>query len=197
VTVWVLGSAHGHGPDRIAQVLGRNPFPGADQRVPGPFPHIRQVHGVDPVGHVAHAAQILPLHPGRASTRLDLARFVDRTDRQAPPPPGRTRSSRHHPASGNSLLLDQGSRRHPPHGQVRSSNARPIGVTRTLYEVAAIWRPGPRRSRQVGPAAWPAAPDRAEGTAPARTVTVPCTKRTPRCVAMPLPWGLAYRHWGA
>ena len=67
---------------------GRDPFPGADQRVPGAFPHIRQVHGVDPVGHLAHAAQVLPFHAGGAGAGLDLAGFVDRADRQAAPPPG-------------------------------------------------------------------------------------------------------------
>jgi hypothetical protein len=69
-------------------VLGGDPFPGADQRVPGAFPHIRQVHGVDPVGHLAHAAQVLPLHPGGAASGLELAGFVDRADGQAAPPPG-------------------------------------------------------------------------------------------------------------
>ena len=61
--------AHGRRRHRIADVLGRDPFPGADQRVPGAFPHIRQVHGVDPVGHLAHAAQVLPLDAGRAGCR--------------------------------------------------------------------------------------------------------------------------------
>jgi len=52
------------------------------------FPHVRQVHSVDPVGHLAHAAQVLPLHPGRAGAGLDLPGFVERADRQAAPPPG-------------------------------------------------------------------------------------------------------------
>ena len=30
---------------------------------PGALPHIRQVHGIDPVGHLAHAAQVLPFEP--------------------------------------------------------------------------------------------------------------------------------------
>ena len=76
---------------RITDLPGRDPFAGADQRVPGAFPHIGQVHGVDPVGHLAHAAQVLPLHPGRAGARLDLAGFVDRADRQPAAPPGLTR----------------------------------------------------------------------------------------------------------
>src|SRR5215467_8332916 len=42
---------------------GRDPFRGADQRVPGAFPRIRQVHGVDVVGYHAHAAQVLPFTP--------------------------------------------------------------------------------------------------------------------------------------
>ena len=67
---------------------GGDPFPGADQRVPGAFPYIYQVHGVDSVGHLARAAQVLPLHPRGAASGLDLAGFVDRADGQAAPPPG-------------------------------------------------------------------------------------------------------------
>ena len=44
-------------------MLGRDPFPRADQRVPGAFPHVRQVHGIDPVGHLADTAQVLRLTP--------------------------------------------------------------------------------------------------------------------------------------
>jgi DDE superfamily endonuclease len=54
------------GLDRVIDVGGGDPFPGADQRVPGAFPHIGQVHGVDPVGDLAHAAEILPYDAGAA-----------------------------------------------------------------------------------------------------------------------------------
>jgi hypothetical protein len=36
--------AHGQGSHRVIDVLGRAPFPRADQRVRGAFPHKRQVH---------------------------------------------------------------------------------------------------------------------------------------------------------
>ena len=44
------------GLDRVGDLLGRDPLAGADQCVPGAFPHVGQVHGVDPVRH-------LPAHP--------------------------------------------------------------------------------------------------------------------------------------
>ena len=56
--------AHGRRRRPITDVGGRDPLPGADQRVPGAFPRIGQVHGVDAVGHLAHAAQVLPFHAG-------------------------------------------------------------------------------------------------------------------------------------
>jgi hypothetical protein len=40
-------------------------------------------HGVDAVGHLAHAAQVLPLDAGGSGAGLDLAGFIDRADRQA------------------------------------------------------------------------------------------------------------------
>ena len=64
------------------------PLPGADQRMPGMFAHIRQVHGVDPVGDLARAAQVLPLHAGRRVALLLLARLIQRPDHQAAPPAG-------------------------------------------------------------------------------------------------------------
>ena len=87
----LLRQAHDRRCHRVAEVGGRDPLPGADQRVPGAFPHVRQVHGVDPVGHLAHAAQVLPLHPGGAGARLDLPGLVDRADRQAAAPAGLAR----------------------------------------------------------------------------------------------------------
>ena len=50
--------------------------------------HIGQVHGVDPVGDLARAAQVLPLDAGRGSARLLLAGLIQRPDHQAAPPAG-------------------------------------------------------------------------------------------------------------
>jgi hypothetical protein len=83
-----IRQAHDSGLDRIIDVGGRNPFPGADQRVPGAFPDVGQVRGVDAVGHLARAAQVLPFHAGRQLTGLDLAGFIDRADRQPARPAG-------------------------------------------------------------------------------------------------------------
>ena len=49
--------------------------------------HIRQVHGIDPVGDLARAPQVLPLDTGRGDARLFLTRLVQRPDHQAAPPP--------------------------------------------------------------------------------------------------------------
>jgi hypothetical protein len=76
-----LRHAHDRRFHRITDVLGRDPFPRADQRVPGAFPHMGQVHGIDPVGHLADAAQVLPLYPGGQPARLDLAATVSHTAR--------------------------------------------------------------------------------------------------------------------
>jgi hypothetical protein len=57
---------HDQGLDRVLDMLLQDPLPGADQRVPGPGPHIRQADRVDPVCHPARAPHVLPLHPGRA-----------------------------------------------------------------------------------------------------------------------------------
>jgi hypothetical protein len=48
-------------PMCLAGIHSRAPI---SERVPGAFPHVRQVHSVDPVGHLAHAAQVLPLDAG-------------------------------------------------------------------------------------------------------------------------------------
>ncbi len=37
---------HDQGLDRVLDVLLRDPLPGADQRVPGPGPHVRQAAGL-------------------------------------------------------------------------------------------------------------------------------------------------------
>jgi len=62
----VVWQAHDQRLHRVLEVLGRYPLPGADQRVPGLLPHIRQVHHSDPVRHLAHTPQVLPLTPAVA-----------------------------------------------------------------------------------------------------------------------------------
>jgi len=66
--------------------------------MPGALPHIRQVHGGDPAGHLAYTPQVLPLDAGRGGALLDLAGFIDRPDPQAPSaarPAGRLIQARH------------------------------------------------------------------------------------------------------
>jgi hypothetical protein len=70
---------------RVPDLSGRHPLPGADQRMPGPPAHIRQVHGSDAVGDLAHAPQVLPFHARRHAALLDLAGLIDRPGPQAPP----------------------------------------------------------------------------------------------------------------
>ena len=72
---------------RVLDVLAGNPLPGADQRVPGPLPHVGQVHGVDPVGHPARAPQVLAFDSRRGLAGLFLPGLVDRADHQPAPPP--------------------------------------------------------------------------------------------------------------
>ena len=50
---------------RVLDLGAGYPLPGADQRMPGMFAHIGQVHGVDAVGDPARAAQVLPLDASR------------------------------------------------------------------------------------------------------------------------------------
>ena len=77
---------HEQGLRRVLEVLAGDPLPGADQRVPGPFPHVRQVHRVDPVGHPARAPQVLPFHARGGLAGLFLPGLVDRPDHQAAAP---------------------------------------------------------------------------------------------------------------
>ena len=81
--------AHGQGLHRIVDVLGRYPLAGADQRVPGLFPHVRQVHGVDPVGHPARASHVLAFDSRGRLAGFLLPGLVDRCDHQAAAPGGR------------------------------------------------------------------------------------------------------------
>jgi hypothetical protein len=69
---------------RVLDLLGRDPLPGADQRVPGALAHIRQVHRGDAVGDLAHAPQVVAFHTRRHGALLDLAGLIDRPDPQAP-----------------------------------------------------------------------------------------------------------------
>ncbi len=78
---------HEPGPGRITDVLSRDPLPGADRRVPGLFPDVRQVHRVNAVRHPARAAQVLPLHPRGGRALLFLPGLVDRPDHQVPAAP--------------------------------------------------------------------------------------------------------------
>ena len=64
--------------------------------MPGPLPHIRQVHRGDPIGHLAHTPQVVALDTGRGSALLDLAGLIQRPELQArrrpagrPPHPAR------------------------------------------------------------------------------------------------------------
>ena len=61
----VQGQAGNQRLHRVGDVLSRDPLPGSDQRVPGPFPHVGQVHRVDPVRYPPGAAHVLAFHPGR------------------------------------------------------------------------------------------------------------------------------------
>ena len=104
----VQRQAHDQGPHRVLDVGGRNPLPGADQRVPGMLAHVGQVDGVDPVSHLARAAQVLPLHPGRGGAGLLLPSLIQRPDHQAALPPG--------PAGS---LVQPGDREPPDHAHRR------------------------------------------------------------------------------
>jgi hypothetical protein len=81
------------------------------------------VHGVDPVGDLAGAAQVLPLHAGRGSARLLLAGLIQRPD--------------HHPAAtaparGPGQARD-GEPAHHPHRRVRVPHGpaeQPLGLIR-------------------------------------------------------------------
>ena len=88
----VQRQAHEQGLHRVLDVLAGDPLAGADQRVPGLFPHVGQVDGVDPVGHLPRAPQVLPLDPAGGLASLLLPGLVDRPDHQAAAPfpaPGR------------------------------------------------------------------------------------------------------------
>jgi hypothetical protein len=107
----ILRQAHDQRLHRIGEVLGGDPLPGADQRMPGPLAHIRQMHRGDPVGHLAHTPHVMPLDAGGGRALLDLAGLIDRPDPQPPPParpagrliqPGH-REIAHHPHRGDGV----------------------------------------------------------------------------------------------
>ena len=79
---------------------GRDPLPGADQRMPGMLADVGQVHGIDPVGDLPGAAQVLPLDPGRGRAGLLLAGLIQRPDHQLAPAAGR-RAAPARPATAN------------------------------------------------------------------------------------------------
>ena len=64
----VWRQAHDQAAHRVIELGGRYPLPGADQRVPGVLPHIRQVHSGNPVSHLAHAPQNWRWTPARHIT---------------------------------------------------------------------------------------------------------------------------------
>ena len=80
------GSARDQGLHRVGDVLGRDPLPGPDQRVPGFLPHVGQVHRLHPVRDPPRAAHVLALRARRASALLLLPRLVQRPDRHPPAP---------------------------------------------------------------------------------------------------------------
>lgn len=75
------GQPHRSGPYRVGDVLGGDPLPGADQGVPGLFPHVGQVHSVDAVGDPSGAAHVLAFDPGGRRALFLPAGLVQGTDR--------------------------------------------------------------------------------------------------------------------
>jgi hypothetical protein len=77
-------------------------MPGADQRVAGLLPDVRQVHGVDPVLHPAGTPHVLPLDAAGGLAFLLLTGLIQRPDPHGPPPAGPPggliQASHHEPA---------------------------------------------------------------------------------------------------
>jgi hypothetical protein len=99
---------HEQGLHRVGDVLAGDPLPGADQRMPDSFPHVGQVHGVDPVGHLPRAPQVLALDSRRSFPGLFLPGLVDRADHHPAPPPRRLpqalgREPAHHAHRGGGI----------------------------------------------------------------------------------------------
>ena len=140
---------HDQGLHRVGDVLAGDPLPGADQRVPGPLPHVGQVHGVDPVGHLPRAPQVLALDSRGGLAGLFLPGLIDRADHQArpasraalppparPPRTGAPRSSRRRcPSSRDSAAAGSGP----------ASGPRRAGRCSTRSPGAARW-PAPTRT---------------------------------------------------
>ena len=116
--------AHEQGLHRVVEVFTGYPLAGAEQRVPGLFPHVRQVHGVDPVRDAARAPQVLPFHSRGGFAGLFLPGLVDRADHQAAAPAA---------APGGLLQPGHGE---PAHHRHRSEGVRagvieqPLGLVR-------------------------------------------------------------------
>jgi hypothetical protein len=88
----VQGQLGDPGFHRLADVPGGDSLVCPGQRVPSLFPHVSQVHRVQPVRDPARAAHVLPLYPGRRPALLGPARIVQRADRHPPAPrPARRR----------------------------------------------------------------------------------------------------------
>ena len=66
----------------VLDVLGRDPLPRPDQRVPGLLPHVGQVHRVDPVRHAARRSPCTAVSPRRSRTPASPG-----PSRPAPRPP--------------------------------------------------------------------------------------------------------------
>ena len=73
------------GLHRVGDMLGRDPLPGPDQRVPGPLPHAGQVHGGDPVGHLPRAPQVVALRARRGFAGFLLPGLIARAGHQLAP----------------------------------------------------------------------------------------------------------------
>jgi hypothetical protein len=126
--------------------------------MPGLFPHIRQVHHGDPIRHLAHTPQILPLDTRRRGALLLLAGLIQRPDRKPPPltpAPGRLiqsghREPAHHPHRGAGIpcrAVEQplGPLRRPVPHPLRDRPPVPLGqVADQRPEVLARLQPRPR-----------------------------------------------------
>ena len=157
-------------------------IPGAGQRVPSALPHIRQVHGVDPVGHLAHAAQVLPFDAGGAGARLDLPGFVDRADGQAAAP-ACLRAASSSPATANrrTTPIAARGRRLPGRAAAASGPAcGPPNARRSSTRSVCSGRTSPRR-RTCPPAATAL-------SARSRAAAVPAAQRVSGAPAQRLSW---------
>jgi hypothetical protein len=73
-----LWQPHHLGLHRSSMCSAGDPLPRGDQRVPGAFPHIRQVHRGDPVGSLPRTPWAVPLDLGRVLALPGVAGLIDR-----------------------------------------------------------------------------------------------------------------------